>query len=116
MTRPRRTFTPEYKAEVVALVQEGGKSPHRVAKDLGLTSSAVAGWAQQARIDAGAGGSADLTTEARHELWRKTTDSNHAAPVAPNYLDRQFAPSTPNTVWAGDITCLKVTAKGFNRL
>ena len=70
MTRPRRTFTPEYKAEVVALVQEGGKSPHRVAKDLGLTSSAVAGWVQQARIDAGAGGSADLTTEERHELGR----------------------------------------------
>ena len=34
----------------------------------------------------------------------KTTDSKHALPVAPNLLERNFTPETPNSVWAGDIT------------
>jgi len=32
------------------------------------------------------------------------TDSNHALPVAPNLLARNFAAARPNTVWAGDMT------------
>lgn len=36
--------------------------------------------------------------------WRATTDSAHKLPVAPNALARQFAPTAPNRVWAGDIT------------
>ncbi len=36
--------------------------------------------------------------------WRATTDSRHKLPVAPNTLNRQFAVSAPNRVWAGDIT------------
>ena len=38
--------------------------------------------------------------------WRATTDSTHALPIAANDLDRQFAVSAPNRVWAGDITYL----------
>jgi putative transposase len=34
----------------------------------------------------------------------KTTDSNHAAPVAKNVLDRQFKAEGPNQKWAADIT------------
>ena len=34
----------------------------------------------------------------------KTTESKHGLPVAPNLLDRNFTPETPNTVWASDIT------------
>lgn len=33
-----------------------------------------------------------------------TTDSNHAMPVAPNLLNRNFAPEERNRVWASDIT------------
>ena len=33
-----------------------------------------------------------------------TTDSNHALPIAPNLLDRNFAPTAPNQVWLTDIT------------
>ena len=36
--------------------------------------------------------------------WRATTDSSHPLPVADNALDRQFAVTAPNCVWAGDIT------------
>jgi transposase InsO family protein len=35
---------------------------------------------------------------------RKTTDSAHGRPVAPNLLARHFTTDEPNRVWAGDIT------------
>lgn len=44
--------------------------------------------------------------------WRATTDSAHKLPVAANTLDRQFAVTVPNRVWAGDITYVW-TAEGW---
>jgi putative transposase len=43
--------------------------------------------------------------------FRVTTDSKHKFPVAPNVLDRNFAPEKPIQVWVGDITYLW-TAEG----
>jgi transposase len=63
--RKRRQFTPEYKAEVVRLCQQPGKTPNGVATELGLTPSAVMGWVKQATVDAGDGA---LTTTEREEL------------------------------------------------
>ena len=42
----------------------------------------------------------------------KTTDSNHALPVAANVLARQFGPSGPNQAWVADITYVP-TAEGW---
>jgi len=36
--------------------------------------------------------------------YRVTTESNHRKAVFANLLKRDFAPSAPNRVWAGDIT------------
>jgi len=36
--------------------------------------------------------------------FKATTDSNHALPVAPNLLDRQFDVAAPNKAWVTDIT------------
>lgn len=36
--------------------------------------------------------------------FKVTTDSNHALPIAPNLLNREFTVSEPDRVWAGDIT------------
>lgn len=36
--------------------------------------------------------------------FKATTDSNHALPVAPNQLDRQFTVAAPNKAWVTDIT------------
>jgi transposase InsO family protein len=44
--------------------------------------------------------------------FRVTTDSNHVLPVAPNTLNRQFAVTAPDRVWAGDITYIPTT-KGW---
>ena len=51
--RPRRSFTKAFKAEGVALVRQPGNSVVSVARDLGLTESAVRGWVKQADIDDG---------------------------------------------------------------
>jgi len=66
--RSRRKFTSEYKAEVVRLVRDGGKSIGEVSHDLDLTESAVRQWVKQAGIDAGGGKNGELTTAERAEL------------------------------------------------
>ena len=38
--------------------------------------------------------------------FRKTTDSNHSFPIAPNVLERDFTTTAPNQVWVTDITYL----------
>jgi putative transposase len=38
--------------------------------------------------------------------YRPTTDSDHALPVAPNLLERDFHAERPDTVWVSDITYL----------
>ena len=42
--RKRRRFAAEYKAEVVRLVRDGGKTIDQVSHDLDLTESAVRHW------------------------------------------------------------------------
>jgi transposase len=52
--RRRRSFSPEFKAEVVELCRQPGKSVASVATDLDLTETAVRRWVNQAAVDAGA--------------------------------------------------------------
>jgi len=66
--RARRKFTAEYKAEVVRLVRDGGKTIGEVSRDLDLTATAVRHWVKQAGIDASGGGTGALTTVERAEL------------------------------------------------
>ena len=66
--RPRRAFTPEFKAEVVELCRRGDRSVGQVARDLDLTETAVRAWVHQADVDAGRRNG--LTTEERAELAR----------------------------------------------
>ena len=44
MAKTRRTFTPEFKAQAVKLVTEGGKSLAEVARDLDLGESMLRSW------------------------------------------------------------------------
>ena len=64
----RRTFSAEYKAEAVRLVDDSGKSIGVIARELGLGETALRRWVQQAAIDAGRGPSGGLTTSEREEL------------------------------------------------
>jgi transposase len=65
--RPRRSFTPEFKAEVVELVRQPGKTVSSVARELDLTETAVREWVRQADVDEGRRADG-LTTTERGEL------------------------------------------------
>ena len=39
--------------------------------------------------------------------FRRTTDSSHGLPVAPNLLNRKFCADAPNRVWASDISYVR---------
>jgi transposase len=65
--RPRRSFTPEFKAEIVELCQRGDRSVGQVAKDFDLTETAVREWLRQAERDAGTG-DGGLTSSEKAEL------------------------------------------------
>ena len=51
----------------------------------------------------------------RKRRFRKTTDSNHPNPIAPNLLERDFEPAGPSLVWAGDVTYID-TDEGWGYL
>lgn len=65
--RPRRSFTADFKAEIVELCQRGDRSVGQVAKDFDLTETAVREWLKQAERDAG-NRSDGLTTSEKDEL------------------------------------------------
>ena len=47
MARVRRTFTPQFKRDAVALVSKGGKTVSEVARNLGLARSLLQRWIEQ---------------------------------------------------------------------
>ena len=68
--RKRRSFTKEFKAEVVELCERGDRSIGQVARDLDLTETAVRSWVKQAAVDRGDGPAEALTTDEGEELRR----------------------------------------------
>jgi putative transposase len=48
----------------------------------------------------------------RRRRWVRTTDSNHADPIAPNGLGRDFEAAAPNRKWVADITYVE-TDRGW---
>ncbi|MGW4385346.1 transposase [Streptomyces sp. NPDC004685] len=64
--RPRRSFTPEFKAEIVELCRRGDRSVGQIAKDFDLTETAARLWVSQAEVDAGE--KDGLTSSEREEL------------------------------------------------
>ena len=65
--RARRSFTPEFKAEIVTACQRGDRTVAQVARDFDLTETAVREWVKQAERDAGTRHDG-MTTSEREEL------------------------------------------------
>ncbi|WP_141747234.1 transposase, partial [Streptomyces agglomeratus] len=61
---PRRSFTPEFKAEIVC--RRGDRSVGQIAKDFDLIETAVRDWVKQAEVDTGE--REGLTSSEREEL------------------------------------------------
>ena len=66
--RRRRSFTPEFKAEIVELCQRGDRSAGQVARDFDLTETAVREWVKQAGRDTGTLSDGGLASAERREL------------------------------------------------
>ena len=71
--RPRRSFSPEFKAEIVAACQRGDRTVGQVARDFDLTETAVREWVKQAERDEGVRADG-LTTAERAELAQLRKD------------------------------------------
>jgi transposase len=65
--RARRSFTAEFKAEIVQLCQQGDRSIGQVARDFDLTETAVREWVRQAERDADTYGDGGLTSQERQD-------------------------------------------------
>ncbi len=66
--RARRSFTPEFKAEAVALARASGKSVGQVAKDLDLTETALREWVKRAEQGMPLVGKSEVSPSERAEL------------------------------------------------
>lgn len=69
-SRNRRQFTPEFKAEAVALVEAAGGNIAQVAKELKIYDSTLGNWVRQAREEAAGAPSVEERAEIR-ELRRE---------------------------------------------
>jgi transposase len=69
-SRARRTFTPEFKAEVLGLVRQGEKSVSQICRDLDLTDSSVRKWIKQDKEDNGTMTQNSLSETDQQELNR----------------------------------------------
>jgi transposase len=74
MGSKRPYYTPEFKAEAVQLVLASNKPIKQVAKDIGVSDSALRKWVRQAEIDEGKGEAGTLKTSEREELNRLRRD------------------------------------------
>ncbi|MCP9944177.1 IS3 family transposase [Streptomyces somaliensis] len=131
--RPRHSFTPEFKAEIVELCRRGDRSVGQVAKDFDLTETAVRDWVKQAEVHASSRGSygaprvhaalqkegdrcgrrrvarlmRQAGLEGRHRRRRqRTTIPDPRAAMRPNLVERDFQPDAEalDVRWCGDIT------------
>jgi transposase len=66
--RQRRSFSDEFKAEVVKKILSSGKTAGQVARELDLTETAVRHWLKQSQVDRGKGPLGALTTAEKEEL------------------------------------------------
>lgn len=69
MPRSRPSYAPEFRAEAVRLIREGGRNPEQLARDLGCTAQSIRSWMRQADLDAGRRDDG-LTSAEREELRR----------------------------------------------
>ncbi|HEX8822873.1 MAG TPA: IS3 family transposase [Archangium sp.] len=95
--RKRRSFTPEFKAEAVRQVREGGKSMPQVAKELDLTESALRNWVSEADGNKGKDPAGTLTTSEREELVRLRKEVRHLE------MERDFPKKSGGLLREGDL-------------
>lgn len=64
-SRSRRKFTPEFKSEAVAMVNDSDGKISRVARELGISDTSLGTWVRQARAEANGAPTAEERAEIR---------------------------------------------------
>jgi transposase len=70
MSKPKRTFTAEFKRDAIALAERGDRSVAQIERDLGLSAGCLRHWRADARRAAAAGTTPDVVSEQARELQR----------------------------------------------
>jgi len=86
--RTRPPFPPEYKAELVGLVREEGRSPSELAREFEPSGQSITNWVAQAEIDDGKRGG--LTVDEKAEL-RKLRAENRVLRMEKDLLEKAAA-------------------------
>ncbi len=73
MPKSRPPYPAEYRAELVRLVREEGRTPTELAREFEPSAQSIANWVAQADIDAGRRNG--LTTDERAELKRLRSEN-----------------------------------------
>src|SRR2546428_637302 len=118
--RQRRSFTPEFKAEVIGLVRQGERSLPAICRELDLSEAARGqygvprvlaelrargqdvGRRRVARLMAAAG-----LCGRRPPRWVRTTTPEPTPPAIPDRVHGEFTASAPDVLWVGDITYVR---------
>ena len=117
-----------FKEGAIRLVTEEGRPMREVAEELGICTDTIRNWLKASGIqpketerqnrlerrqrDLEAENRALHIQSARKFAYKRTTNSKHSHPVAPNLLNRNFQVPKPNTVWVGNITYIP-TGQGW---
>ena len=97
MPKSRPPYPPEYRAELVRLVREEGRSPTELAREFEPSAQSIANWVAQADIDAGR--TDGLTTDEKAELKRLRSE-NRVLKMEKDLLEKAaafFAAKNPPT-------------------
>jgi transposase len=106
---PRRIFTDEQRAEAVRIVHQSGKPVIQVAKEMGLTESALRRWVKQAQIDHESDPQGKLTSAERKELNELRRDLKRVQ------MERDFLTAGALSGGTPPTHCLKKAATFFAR-
>ena len=105
--KPRRIFTDEQKAEAVRIVNQSGKPVGQVAKEMGLTETALRNWIKQAQVDGQKDPQGVLTTAERKELNELRRDLKRVQ------MERDFLTAGALSGGTPPTHCLKKAATFF---
>lgn len=70
MSKPKRTYTAEFKRDAIALAERGDRSVAQIERDLGLSVGCLRHWRAAARRAAAAGTTTDALADQARELQR----------------------------------------------
>ena len=73
MARTRPPYPPEYKAELVRLVREEGRTPSDLAREFEPSAQSIMNWVAQAEVDDGS--REGLSTDEKAELKRLRSEN-----------------------------------------